>query len=156
MAVFERDLRIRAPLEDVWAFHSTLDGLRSLTPNWLNLRVEEIERPGTDRNSHVLTEGTRIHASVTPIGFGPRKRWVSVIEERVVRNGLAYFVDSMEDGPFPEWTHAHLFYGDGDETLIRDVVEYDAPAGDVGDELALLGLAPMFLFRHYRTRDILE
>lgn len=155
MAVFERDLRVGAPIEDVWAFHSTTDGLRALTPNVLDLRVEEIERPGNGRDAHVLTEDTRIHASVTPIGFGHRLRWVSLIEERVERDGLRYFVDTMENGPFPEWTHTHLFYADGDETLIRDRVEYELPGGDVGTALGRVGLAPMFVYRHYRTRDIL-
>jgi ligand-binding SRPBCC domain-containing protein len=156
MAVFERDLRVRAPLDDVWAFHSTVDGLRSLTPGWANLRIEEIERPDDSRDAHVLTEGTRIHASVRPLGVGPRQRWVSVIEERVEGDGRAHFVDSMEDGPFPTWEHTHSFYADGDETVIRDRVEYETPVGGVGDKLATLGLAPMFHYRHRRTRDILE
>lgn len=155
MAVYERDLRVGVPLEDAWAFHSTIDGLRSLTPKFLNLRVEELERPGNGRDAHVLTEGTRIHASVTPVGFGPRQHWVSVIDARVERDGVRYFVDTMEDGPFREWTHTHMLYGDGEETLIRDRVEYELPGGELGTKLGGLGLLPMFVYRHYRTRDIL-
>lgn len=156
MATFERDLRVSAPLADVWAFHSTLDGLRSLTPDWLHLRVEEIDRPDDGPDTHVLTEGTRLRASVQPFGVGPRHRWVSRIVEREEGDTTAYFVDEMEDGPFPEWEHTHLFYGDGDETVIRDRVRYRAPAGGVGDGLAALFLAPMFRYRHRRTRAILD
>lgn len=156
MAVFERNLRVRAPFDDVWAFHSTIDGLRSLTPNWLNIRIEKIEHPNNGRDAHVLTEGTRIHASVTPFGFGPRQSWVSVIEERAEFASTAHFVDSMDDGPFPEWEHTHSFYEAGDETLIRDRVEFRTTAGGVGNRFAVLGLAPMFYYRHRRTRDILE
>ena len=156
MATFERELRVRAALADVWAFHSTIDGLRSLTPDWLNLRVEDIERPGDEPETHVLTAGTRIHASVRPFGVGPRQTWVSHITEREEGEDRAYFVDVMEAGPFPEWEHTHLFYADGDETLIRDRVEYRAPVGGVGDDLARVGLAPMFWYRHRRTRDILD
>ncbi|GAA0288073.1 SRPBCC family protein [Halobacterium noricense] len=156
MATFERELRVHAPLADVWAFHSTIDGLRSLTPDWLNLRVEEIERPDDEPEAHVLTAGTRIHASVQPFGVGPRQTWVSHITAREEGEDTAYFVDVMEEGPFPEWEHTHLFYADGDETLIRDHVEYRAPVGGIGDEAARLGLAPMFWYRHRRTRDILD
>ncbi|MFC3476807.1 SRPBCC family protein [Halobacterium litoreum] len=157
METFERDLRLRAPLADVWAFHSTIDGLRALTPDWMHLRVDEIERPGDEReDTHVLTEGTRIHMSVQPFGVGPRQRWVSRIEERVENGGMAYFVDVMEDGPFPEWRHTHLFYGDGDETLLRDRVEYRAPLGRSLDGPAKLFFEPMFRQRHRRTREILE
>jgi ligand-binding SRPBCC domain-containing protein len=156
MKTFERDLRVRAPLADVWAFHSTIDGLRSLTPDWLGLRVEEIERPEDEPETHVLTEGTRIHASVQPFGVGPRQSWVSRITDREEGDGTAYFVDAMEDGPFPAWEHTHLFYGDGDETVVRDRVRYRAPAGPVGDELAGLFLEPVFWYRHRRTRDLLD
>jgi len=156
MATFERELRVRAPLADVWAFHSTTDGLRSLTPNWLNLRIERIERPTDEPEAHVLTAGTRIHASVRPFGVGPRQTWVSHITEREESEEKAYFVDVMEGGPFSEWEHTHLFYADGDETLIRDHVEYRGPVGGVGDGLAELGLAPMFWYRHRRTSAILD
>ncbi|MGB9965266.1 SRPBCC family protein [Halobacterium sp. CBA1126] len=156
MATFERELRVRAPLADVWAFHSTIDGLRSLTPDWLHLRVEEIDRPDDEPETHVLTEGTRIHASVQPFGVGPRQRWVSRITAREEDDDTAYFVDQMEEGPFPEWEHTHSFFADGDETLIRDRVEYRAPVGGVGDDLAVLGLGPMFWYRHRRTREILD
>ncbi|MFB6270884.1 MAG: SRPBCC family protein [Halobacterium sp.] len=155
MATFERDLRVGASLADTWAFHSTIDGLRSLTPDWLHLRIEDIERPEDGPDTHVLTAGTRIHASVRPFGVGPRQTWVSRITEREESEESAYFVDVMEDGPFPEWEHTHLFYADGDETLIRDRVEYETPVGGVGDDLAGLLLAPMFRYRHWRTRDIL-
>jgi len=45
MATFERELRVRAPFEDVWEFHSTIDGLQALTPRWANLRVEAVQYP---------------------------------------------------------------------------------------------------------------
>jgi ligand-binding SRPBCC domain-containing protein len=156
MGTFERDLRVGASLADTWAFHSTIDGLRSLTPDWLHLRIDEIERPEGDTETHVLTAGTRIHASVKPFGVGPRQTWVSRITEREERDETAYFVDVMEDGPFPEWEHTHLFYADGDETLVRDSVEYTTPVGGIGDGVAGLLLDPMFRFRHKRTRDILD
>jgi ligand-binding SRPBCC domain-containing protein len=155
MQTFERELRVNAPLEDVWAFHSTIDGLRALTPGWMHLRVEDIEYPERVREGHVLEAGTRIHMSVKPFRVAPRQTWVSRIDKRVEGDGYAYFVDVMEEGPFPEWTHTHLFYGDGDETLLRDSVEYEAPAGQLGAFGSGAVMAPMFRYRHRRTREIL-
>jgi len=128
----------------------------ALTPEWLDLRVERIERPDGDDETEILTAGTRIHASVRPFGVGPRQSWVSRITAREEGDETAYFVDVMEGGPFPEWEHTHTLYADGDETLLRDRVEYRTPVGGLGDEAARFGLAPMFWYRHRRTRDILD
>jgi len=156
METFERDLRVDAPLEEVWAFHSTVDGLLGLTPEWANLRVDGIEWPDGERpDDDVLVEGTRIHMSVQPFGVAPRQSWVSHITERVEGDDHTYFVDVMEDGPFPEWRHTHSFFADGDQTVARDRVEYRAPLGPLGALGAPAVLGPMFHFRHRRTREVL-
>lgn len=157
MQTFERDLRVDAPLDEVWAFHSTVDGLLALTPDVANLRIDEVEWPADrgDRDDEVLVEGTRIHMSVRPLGVGPRQTWTSVITERVEEEGHAYFVDRMEDGPFPEWEHTHSFFADGDQTVLRDHVEYRAPLGGVGALGSSAVMRPMFYFRHRETRAAL-
>lgn len=153
MRVYERQVRIDAPFSDVWAFHATIDGLRALTPSWLHLVVHDIDR-ADGRESHVLDAGTTIRLSVRPFGVGPRQRWTAFIEERGTADGMAYFVDTMQEGPLPHWRHTHLFYDAGDETLLRDHVEYELPVhvGPLGD----VGLAAFFRYRHRRTRQILE
>ena len=156
MATFERDVRIRAPFGDVWEFHATIDGLRALTPDWMHLRVEARQRPEGDDDGDGLTVGTRVRMSVRPFGVGPRQRWVSRITEREESEVYAYFADVMEVGPFPEWEHTHSFYADGDETLVRDRVEYRTPVGGLADEIAGLFFEPMFRYRHRRTRELLE
>jgi ligand-binding SRPBCC domain-containing protein len=155
MATYERDVRVRAPFADVWEFHATIDGLRALTPDWMHLRVEAVRRPEGD-DGGTLTVGTRIRLSVQPFGVGPRQRWVSHITGREEREGYAYFADVMEDGPFPEWEHTHTFYADGDETLVRDRVEYRTPVGGIADDVAGVFFEPMFRYRHRRTREMLE
>jgi len=154
MQTFERDLRVDAPLDEVWAFHSTVDGLLALTPDWANLRVDGVEWPEDrgGRDDEVLVEGTRIQMSVRPLGVGPRQTWTSVITERVEADGHAYFVDAMEEGPFPEWEHTHSFFADGDQTVLRDHVEYRAPLGGVGALGSPAALWTMFRFRHRQTR----
>lgn len=157
MPSFRRETLVDAPLEDVWRFHATIDGLRALTPRWLSLRIDAIEYPEqgeSDRGE--LVAGTRIHASVAPLGIGPRQSWVSAIESRSVHDDVCSFVDSMQDGPFRSWKHTHRFVAAGDQTRVIDRVNYRAPGGSLGQFLASGGLSVFFAYRHRRTREILE
>jgi len=156
MQSFERETVVDAPLDRVWTFHSTVDGLRALTPDWVALRIEEIDRPDPGaRNSDILTEGTEIHASVAPFWVLPRQHWVSVIESREEWDDSCVFVDTMDAGPLSGWEHTHRFVAVGDRTRIVDHVEYEPPSNPVARVLVNHGLEPMFAYRHRRTRDIL-
>ncbi|WP_135827929.1 SRPBCC family protein [Halorussus halobius] len=185
MPTYQREVRVAAPLDDVWAFHSRVEGLESLTPDWMGLRVEGVRRPGDERDggdADVLDAGTEIRLSVRPLGVGPRQRWTSRITRRergdggsgsdapggssraVRSDGAAVFEDEMVDGPFPVWHHRHQFYAvSDDETLVRDRVTYELPVvgrlpvvGGLLGPLGWLGFEPMFRERHRRTRRILE
>jgi ligand-binding SRPBCC domain-containing protein len=159
MAEYERTVRVRAPFEEVWAFHSEITGLEALTPDWLNLRIESVTRPDDGDDTAVLVEDTRIESSVQPFGVGPRQGWTSVIEDRQERDGAAWFSDSMADGPFREYQHTHTFFADGDETVVHDHVRYELPFGGLGRRLgplAVVGFEPMFRYRHRRTKALLE
>jgi len=148
MPTYQREVRVAAPLDDVWAFHSRVEGLESLTPDWMGLRVEGVRRPdgdgeredaGDERGAgedEVLTAGTELRLSVRPLGVGPRQRWTSRITRRergdadsgsdatggssraVRRDGAAVFEDEMVDGPFPEWHHRHQFYAVSDDETL--------------------------------------
>lgn len=167
MPTYSRETWIPAPLDVVWEFHSTVEGLLRLTPGWMRLRVEAVKLPdaadGTEEidenpETAVLVAGTQIRMSVRPFGIGPRRRWTSRIVERKRGEGSAYFVDDMSDGPFRSWEHTHAFFADGDGTLLRDTVRYRLPFGLVGDAigpLATVGFEPMFRDRHARTRELL-
>ena len=159
MATYERSVRVAAPLETVWAFHARIEGLEALTPDWLGLRIESVVGPDGETDPAVLEPGSVVRASVRPFGVGPRQRWESHIVAREARAGTAYFRDEMVGGPFPRWVHSHLFYADGDATLVRDRVDYDLPMGPLGRAvapLAWVGFEPMFRYRHRRTRALLE
>jgi len=161
MPTYRRTTRVPAPLNEVWEFHSTIDGLRMLTPDWMQLEIESVERPGGAADSDVLIEGCRIRMSMRPFGIGPRQRWVSRIVERepggdVPVETSARFVDEMVGGPFRRWEHTHAFYADGDETLLVDTVAYRLPLGLFGDAagpFAKVGFEGMFRDRHRRTVD---
>ena len=148
-----------APIEDVWEFHSTVDGLRELTPDWMRLRVGGVTGPDGSPDPEVLVAGSAIEMSIRPFGAGPRQHWTSRIVERdpdgtASPERSARFVDEMEGGPFRRWEHSHAFYADGDETLLVDTVDYRLPFGPLGDAvgpLAKVGFEGMFRDRHRRT-----
>jgi ligand-binding SRPBCC domain-containing protein len=160
MPTYQREVRVEAPLDGVWEFHSRIRGLEALTPDWMHLRVEEVRGPdGSVRGDDaVLDAGTEVRLSMRPLDVGPRQRWTTRITRRQEGDGTAVFEDVMENGPFPTWTHTHSFYAIDDETtLVRDHVEYELPVvrGLLGP-LGWIGFEPMFRDRHRRTKRILE
>ncbi|MFB6308776.1 MAG: SRPBCC family protein [Haloarculaceae archaeon] len=159
MAVYERSVRVAAPFEDVWAFHSTSDGLVALTPDFLDMRIEEEYGPDGEPDPGVLEAGSVVVSSVRPLGVGPRQRWTSEIVERREGDDEALFRDVMTEGPFREWEHTHRFVADDGATHVYDHVEYELPGGPAGravGPLAYVGLEPMFRYRHRKTKELLE
>ncbi len=158
MATYQREVWVNSSFWDVWDFYSTTDGLEKLTPGWMNLRVEGIRDSDGEANPDMLGEGTQIRMSVRPFGVGERQRWTSTIIEREEEDLGAMFRDEMSGGPFPEWEHTHQFFaGDELRTLVRDTVEYRVPMlGKTGSPLAKVGFEPMFRYRHWKTKQLLE
>lgn len=159
MPTYHRETWIDAPLDEVWEFHSQIEGMTSVTPEFMNLRVESMTGPDGEDDPEILEKGTRIEMSMRPFDVGPRQSWTSVITEREEGDEKAYFRDVMEDGPFPRWEHTHRFFEDDGETLVSDRVEYELPFGEVGEFLAEfgeLGFEPMFRARHRKTKRLLE
>lgn len=159
MPTYSRRTRIAAPLDRVWAFHSTIDGLRALTPPWMNLRIGGVFGPDGDPNPEELYLGSEIHMAMRPFGIGPQQAWVSRIVDRDRDEAQGYFVDEMLGGPFSWWEHTHQFFGDGEETVLVDTVVYELPYGSIGELAApfgRLGLEGMFRDRHRRTKAVLE
>lgn len=150
---------MEAPFDEVWSFHSRAAGLEAVTPPFVNLRVERVVGPDGEVNTDTLEAGTRVRMSARPFGVGPRRSWTSRIREREVGENDGYFVDVMEEGPFPAWRHTHRFRADGDATIVEDEVRYRLPGGPLGVALgpfAVVGFEPMFRHRHRRTRELLE
>lgn len=154
MPVFNRRTRIDAPLEAVWEFHSTVDGLRDLTPRMASLRIVSIELP-EEASGDVLVSGSELQLSVQPVPLGPRISWKSVITARSAGEDEAYFIDEMRDGPMAEWRHTHTFSRAGEETVLTDRVSYRTGFGRPGDAAVSIGLTFAFAHRHRRTREIL-
>ncbi len=157
MATYRRRTRIRAPLDAVWAFHSTIDGLEALTPEWMGLSVESVRGPDGEGDPEALLEGSEIAMASKPLGVAPETRWISRITDRREGDGYCMFRDDMLGGPFALWIHTHEMYGDGDETVLIDTVEYELPSVvDRLNPIAVVGFEPMFRYRHRKTKKLLE
>jgi ligand-binding SRPBCC domain-containing protein len=52
-----------------------------------------------------------------------------------------HFVDEQQKGPFARFHHEHRFEPQGEETLMLDVVDYEAPMGSIGEFVTRLILA---------------
>ena len=159
MSTYQRSVRVAAPLERVWEFHSTENGLKALTPDWMGMTVKSVTGPDGEPNPTVLEAGSVLEIAVQPFEIGPPRQWTSEITARERGDGSAYFTDIMTDGPFSEWEHTHLFYADGDETILTDTIEYELPLGPVrgvAGHLAVVGFEPMFRYRHRQTKKLLE
>lgn len=160
MATYQRSTVVDAPLDDVWAFYSSVDGLVALTPSLLDMAVHDVVGPDGRSDPEVLAAGSRVHASIRPFGVGPRRHWTSTILDRSRDDGVARFRDEMVDGPFASWVHDHVFLSEDDgSTVVVDHVEYELPGGRLGhaaSPFGVVGLEPMFRERHRRTRRLLE
>lgn len=163
MATYERSALVRAPFADVWDFHSRIAGLEALTPDWLDLEVEDVRGPDGDPDPDEMVVDSTVVASVRPLGIGPRQRTTTRIVERERTDGdgqeTGYFVDEMTGGPFARWRHTHRFRAVAGGTRVTDHVSYDLAGGTVGrvaSPLAIVGFALMFRQRHRRTKAIME
>lgn len=158
MAIYRRSSLIRAPFEAVWSFHSTVDGLVAVTPDWVNLEVERVIGPDGEPEPDELVQGSELTLSMRPLGIGPRQTWTSRITHRERSDGRGEFQDRMVDGPFRRWQHTHRFEAVEGGTRLTDRVEYEFPLGPAAglSGLARPGFAAMFAARHRATRQQLE
>ena len=112
---FECETRLAAPLEEVFEFFSKAENLEKLTPASLQF--------------HILTPlpiemrpGARIQYRLRL--FGIPFRWESEI---TIWEPLVRFRDIQIKGPYKKWEHTHSFTRVGDDTLMKDVVDYAVP-----------------------------
>lgn len=109
------ELRVPAPIGEVFDFFSDARNLEQITPPWLKFEVltpDPIEmRPGTLIDYRLRIRGVPV-------------RWQSEIStwEPPFR-----FVDEQRRGPYKTWHHEHTFEEIEGGTLIRDDVRYVGP-----------------------------
>lgn len=144
MPTFIRRLVVRAPVEQVFAFHEREDALARLSPPIPPVRV--VHRQGGIR------PGARVDLRIGPI------RWLA-LHTAYEPNRL--FVDEQIAGPFATWVHRHEFEAlDARTTRLTDRVTFTLPGGRLVNgllgRLVALSLVPMFRYRHRATRAACE
>lgn len=144
MPVFVRQLLVRAPVAQVFAFHEREDALPRLSPPFPPLRV--VSRDGGIR------PGARVDLRIGPIC------WLA-LHTAYEPNRL--FVDEQVEGPFASWVHRHEFEAvDAGTTRLTDHVTFTLPGGPIVNalfgRLVALSLVPMFRFRHAATKAACE
>ena len=118
-----REMRIHAPLTEVFAFFSEAANLDRITPPWLHFRI--LHAP------EKIESGLLIHYQLA--WHGIPMRWTTRIEEWQPPH---QFIDSQLRGPYRLWHHTHTFEERDGGTLMYDVLRYAIPLGAVGDFFA--------------------
>jgi ligand-binding SRPBCC domain-containing protein len=138
--VLEREQRLPAAPEDVFAFFADARNLEAITPPLLRFRVLT-PAPIEMRAGTFLQYRLRLHG--VPVS------WHTVIRDWDPPHG---FVDVQVRGPYALWHHTHAFAPDGDGgTVMRDLVRYAIGFGPLGELahrlLVRRDLAAIFDFR---------
>jgi ligand-binding SRPBCC domain-containing protein len=150
MPVFERVCVVRAPIDEVFAFHLDTRNAARISPR--TMPVLDV------RGAFPLSQGDEVELVVRlwPTPF--RQTW-RVRAERIERPTLV--LDRLLSGPFPSWLHQHRFEDLGERgTRLTDHVDYRLPLGLLGTVADRLVVQRMleraFRFRQHRTRELLE
>jgi len=140
-------VRVAAPVEKVWEFHSSAASLEKLAMPSQKVHISGGNRRVEEGAEHVL----RFRQ------FGFSMTWVARISQVTPPFG---FTDQAKKSPFSFWRHRHDFIPDGDGTLIRDIVVYEMPFGKLGRAIHKYvvekKIQEMFDYRHQATKVALE
>jgi ligand-binding SRPBCC domain-containing protein len=144
-----REQRLPGTPADVFSFFGDARNLEAITPPLLRIRV-------MDPDVIVIGAGAliryRLRVHRVPVG------WLTAIREW---DPPHRFVDEQLRGPYALWHHTHTFepHGDGNGTLMRDVVRYALPFGPLGELARRLFVArdleAIFDYRAQKIRELL-
>ena len=112
---------VRRRRPEVFAFFADPENLEAITPDDLRFQIVT-PRPIAMRAGAIIEYRLRLLG----VGFG----WLTRIEEFLPEER---FVDVQLKGPYRTWRHTHLFRDAPGGTLVLDTVEYELPAGLVGE-----------------------
>lgn len=143
---FRHSFTVKAPLDQVAAFHRQSRSMGAITPPPAIVRLH--------RAPHELGEGDEMEFT---IWMGPLPiPWKARIEQV----SLQGFTDRQLRGPFKEWVHRHSFHAtDPQTTEIKDDVQARLRLhpwwGPVGLGM-WLSMPVMFAYRAWKTRQLLR
>ncbi|MBN1649695.1 MAG: SRPBCC family protein [Bacteroidales bacterium] len=119
---FQKEQFIKSTIDTVWAFISTPQNLKKITPDYMGFDIQSQDLPNK------IYEGMIIAYKVKPL-LGIKTTWVTEITHI---KDKSYFVDEQRVGPYALWHHQHLIIPQADGVLMRDIVSYKPPFGLIG------------------------
>jgi ligand-binding SRPBCC domain-containing protein len=139
--------KIPADLAAVWAFFSSPDNLKKITPAYMRFNVI------SNYNSDTIYAGQIIEYSVRPVLAIP-VYWMTEITH--LKEG-EYFIDEQRFGPYSMWHHQHHFKKIENAVEMTDIVHYKIPFWFLGDAANALfirrQLKEIFSFRYQKTAE---
>ncbi|NBV14170.1 MAG: hypothetical protein EBS07_08905 [Sphingobacteriia bacterium] len=130
---FITEHKVSATKEELFRFFEVPENLSKISPPEMGLTVVKVE-------GDPLRAGSKITYKFKQWGI-PMK-WVARIAEW--KEG-EYFIDEQLSGPFSYYQHCHRIITNGNETLIRDEIEYKLPFGLLGNWFAGKQVKSLFL-----------
>jgi len=109
---YTSELKIDAPLEEVFQFFSRADNLEKITPAWLRFKI-------LTPLPIKMKVGTLINYRLSL--YHLPLRWQTEIK---VWEPPHRFVDIQRRGPYKEWIHEHAFTAVEGGCLVKDKVRY--------------------------------
>ena len=167
MTHFETEQWVHAPLSLVFRFFCDPTNLPVLSPPQAGAALLKVSlyppigAPTAD-DLRLAGVGSEVLISVRILPLLPiRATWLARITELVWEQ---HFTDIQVRGPFHQWTHRHAFQTEVRHgcsgTVVRDVVDYEAPLGALGriaDRLFLhQQIEAMFAHRQKALADIFQ
>ena len=141
--VFEVELFLPRPREEVFSFFSDAHNLQQITPPWVKFAVLT-PKPILMKAGALIDYRLRIH--------GLPMRWRTKI---TVWNPPFQFVDEQLHGPYRLWRHHHTFEEKDGRTLCKDHVEYAVLGGAIINRLFVRrDVENIFAFRQKMLREI--
>jgi ligand-binding SRPBCC domain-containing protein len=141
--LFEKELRITASLEEVFAFFSKAENLGTITPAFVGFAILS-PVPIEMRIGTIIDNRIRV--------FGIPLRWKSKI---TAWDPPLHFADEQLKGPYRKWLHDHTFHVEGEYVVMNDRVQYQVPGGIIAPLIHFLIVRPQIraIFGH-RNRVI--
>ena len=142
----DRTALIPAPRDKVFSFFEDPNNLYKLTPEELGLQITHLDDLPVRRDFRI---------EYTIKWLFVRLKWVTRITQY---EPPELFADIQEEGPYQSWRHEHFFEEAGDQTIMRDHVQYELPFGILGSVahrvLVADQLRQIFDYRAHAIRDI--
>jgi len=113
--IYQTEITLPVPLEDVFQFFSQSENLQTLTPPWLDFKINT-RLPIEMKTGTLIDYQLRLYK--IPI------RWKTEITEW---NPPYKFADTQLKGPYKKWVHEHIFVEKDGVCLIIDKVNYQVP-----------------------------